>query len=85
MMTCPLQSTGQMMGSVRLYFLPEYTVDGRQPHHGEVRPATISREFPESILNCFIQYDAFSISEIGNEFLKRQLLVLVKEKYVKNS
>ena len=80
MMTCPLQSTGQMMGSVRLYFLPEYTVDGRQPHHGEVRQATISREFPESILNCFIQYDAFSISEIGNEFLKRQLLVLVKQK-----
>ena len=35
---------------------------------------------PESILNCFIQYDAFSISEIGNEFLKRQLLVLVKQK-----
>ena len=85
MMTSLLQSTGQMMGSVRLYFLPEYTVDGRQPHHGEVRQATISREFPESILNCFIQYDAFSISEIGNEFLKRQLLVLVKEKYVKNS
>ena len=37
MMMSSLQSTGQMMGSVRLYFLPEYTVDGRQPHHGEVR------------------------------------------------
>ena len=35
-MMSSLQSTGQMMGSVRLYFLPEYTVDGRQPHHGEV-------------------------------------------------
>ena len=31
-----LQSTGQMMSSVRLYFLPEYTLEGRQPHHGEV-------------------------------------------------
>ena len=25
-----------MMSSVRLYFLPEYTLEGRQPHHGEV-------------------------------------------------
>lgn len=30
------KSTGQMMSSVRLYFLPEYTLEGRQPHHGEV-------------------------------------------------
>jgi len=29
------KSTGQMMSSVRLYFLPEYTLEGRQPHHGE--------------------------------------------------
>lgn len=29
------KTTGQMMSSVRLYFLPEYTTDGRQPHHGE--------------------------------------------------
>ena len=48
-------------------------------------PSKYLEMVPESILNCFIQYDAFSISEIGNEFLKRQLLVLVKQKYVKNS
>ena len=35
-----LQSTGQMMSSVRLYFLPEYTLEGRQPHHGEVSTET---------------------------------------------
>ena len=43
-------------------------------------PAKYLERLSESILNCFIQYDAFSISEIGNEFLKRQLLVLVKQK-----
>ena len=32
-----VQTTGQMMSSVRLYLLPEYTAEGRQPHHGEVR------------------------------------------------
>ena len=26
----------QMLGSVRLYFLPEHTPDGRLEHHGEV-------------------------------------------------
>ena len=30
------QTTGQMMSSVRLYLLPEYTTDGRQHYHGEV-------------------------------------------------
>ena len=30
------KATGQMMSSVRLYLLPEYTAEGRQPHHGEV-------------------------------------------------
>ena len=31
------QTTGQMMSSVRLYLLPEYTTEGRQHYHGEVR------------------------------------------------
>ena len=30
------QTTGQMMSSVRLYLLPEYTTEGRQHYHGEV-------------------------------------------------
>ena len=47
-----MQSTGQMMGSVRLYFLPEYTTDGRQPHHGEVR--RISESLP-NILRGFLK------------------------------
>ena len=29
-----------MMSSVRLYLLPEYTTEGRQPHHGEVSTST---------------------------------------------
>lgn len=57
---------------------------GHQPGNNWM-PSKYLEMVPESILNCFIQYDAFSISEIGNEFLKRQLLVLVKQKYVKNS
>ena len=60
------------------------TTTGRQPENNWM-PSKYLERVPESILNCFIQYDAFSISEIGNEFLKRQLLVLVKQKYVKNS
>lgn len=33
------QTTGQMMSSVRLYLLPEYTAEGRQHYHGEVSSA----------------------------------------------
>ena len=33
------KNTGQLLSSVRLYFLPEYTPDGRMPQHGEVKHA----------------------------------------------
>ena len=31
------RNTNQILSSTRLYFLPEYTPDGRTHHHGEVR------------------------------------------------
>ena len=31
------KNNGEILSSVRLYFLPEYTPDGRLPFHGEVR------------------------------------------------
>ena len=30
------RSTNQTLGSLRLYYLPEYTQEGRLPEHGEV-------------------------------------------------
>ena len=31
------RNTNQILSSTRLYFLPEYTPEGRTQHHGEVR------------------------------------------------
>ena len=31
------RNSGQYLSSIKLYFLPDHTPDGRQDHHGEVR------------------------------------------------
>ena len=47
---CPhFQTTGHMMSSVRLYFPPEFTAEGRLPRHGEVGRRFDSRQTPCSI------------------------------------
>lgn len=38
------KNTGQILSSVRLYFLPEYTPDGRLPFHGEDEVISVSEK-----------------------------------------
>ena len=46
------KNTGQLLSSVRLYFLPEYTPDGRMPQHGEVKHVTFKQSNFQGVLWC---------------------------------
>ena len=48
------RNTNQILSSTRLYFLPEYTPEGRTHHHGEVRKKI--HNFLLCIKSCYLLY-----------------------------